>query len=285
MNTIENKQFPEERALYAAEDIKLVNCRFEGEEDGESALKECRNISAEHCLFDLRYPLWHCRNTLISQCTATENCRAAMWYDANIVVKDSILSGIKAVRECRGVTIERSKIISPEFGWRSLDIHIKDAEITSEYAFFESRRLTADGLILHGKYTFQYVRRADMRNCEFHTKDAFWHSENVTVRNSVLDGEYLGWYSKGLTLINCHIRGTQPLCYCKNLTLINCTTEDCDLAFEYSSVRADIKGGIISVKNPLRGKICADEIGETVLTDDSRQPVKAKIFSGGKRTH
>ena len=67
-----------------------------------------------------------------------------------------------------------------------------------------------------------------------------------------------------LTLINCKIIGTQPLCYCKNLKLINCTMEDTDLSFEYSEVEADVKGHIISVKNPKSGTITADSVGEVI---------------------
>ena len=87
------------------------------------------------------------------------------------------------------------------------------------------------------------------------------------MKNCTLKGEYLAWYSEGLTLIDCHITGTQPFCYCKDLTLINCTTEGCDLAFEYSDVQADIKGSILSVKNPRSGKITADDFGEIILED------------------
>ena len=84
---------------------------------------------------------------------------------------------------------------------------------------------------------------------------------------SVVKGEYLAWFSEGLTLIDCKIIGTQPLCYCKNLKLINCTMEDCDLSFEYSDVDADVKGHIVSVKNPKSGKIVADSVGEIIFED------------------
>ena len=82
--------------------------------------------------------------------------------------------------------------------------------------------------------------------------------ENVTVKNSFIEGEYLGWYSENLTLINCHIKGTQPLCYCNGLKIIDCTFEDADLAFENSEVDASIIGSMISIKNPLSGKIVVD---------------------------
>lgn len=108
------------------------------------------------------------------------------------------------------------------------------------------------------------MKNLEITDCVLDTKDAFWHSENVTVRNSVVKGEYLAWFSDGLTLIDCKIIGTQPLCYCKNLKLINCTMEDTDLSFEYSDVEADVKGHVISIKNPKSGTITVDSVGEII---------------------
>ncbi len=49
MNTLENMRFGKERALYASRGLTLQNCRFEGAEDGESALKESAEILARDC--------------------------------------------------------------------------------------------------------------------------------------------------------------------------------------------------------------------------------------------
>ena len=124
-----------------------------------------------------------------------------------------------------------------------------------------------DRVKMKGKYSFQYMENLEINDSYLDTKDAFWHSKNVTVRNSTVKGEYLAWFSDGLTLINCHIIGTQPLCYCKNLTLINCTMEGTDLSFEYSDVQADVKGHILSVKNPRSGRIVADSVGDVIFGD------------------
>ena len=59
MDIIENKTFDMERALYGSRDIAVKNCRFDGPADGESAFKECSNIEARNCYFNLRYPFWH----------------------------------------------------------------------------------------------------------------------------------------------------------------------------------------------------------------------------------
>ncbi len=276
MTHIQNKRFGEERALYMLENAAVENCSFAGEEDGESALKECKHLSLKDSLFDLRYPLWHGRGLALEGCTLTRNCRAALWYSRNISIARSKLEGIKALRECRDACIEDSGIVSPEFGWRCKNVALKNCSLTSEYAFFESSALSFDRLIFEGKYAFQYTKNVAMKGSILKTKDAFWHAKNVIVEDSVLAGEYLGWYSDGLTLVRCTISGTQPLCYCKNLRLIDCTMEGCDLAFEYSDAEADISGSILSVKNPRSGRITADEIGEIILSD-SKYETKAKI--------
>ena len=129
---------------------------------------------------------------------------------------------------------------------------------------------------MKGKYSFQYVSGLEIDDSDLDTKDAFWHTKNVTVRNSVVKGEYLAWFSDGLTLINCRIIGTQPLCYCTNLKLINCTMEDADLAFEYSDVEADIRGHVISVKNPRSGRIVLDSVGE-IIREDPVMPCSGEV--------
>ena len=61
MNDFIKQNFPKERELYGKKDIILVECSFSGQEDGESALKECENIEAYKSIFELRYPLWNCK--------------------------------------------------------------------------------------------------------------------------------------------------------------------------------------------------------------------------------
>lgn len=269
---IEKKVFDEERALYNLHDAEVVDCTFDGLADGESAFKESGNIRVSGCYFNLRYPFWHTDNAKIENCTMTENCRAALWYDNGISMTDCKMNGIKAFRECSGVELTGCDISSPEFCWRCSDVKVSDCRMVSEYPFFESRDMKIDRLEMKGKYSFQYIENVTMTGCVFDTKDAFWHGKNVTVVDSVIKGEYLGWYSENLTLIRCRIIGTQPLCYCKNLVLEDCTMEGTDLAFENSEVRAVITGHIDSVKNPISGYVTADSIGEVIL-DAPRQPV------------
>ena len=200
----------------------------------------------------------------------TDKCRAALWYSSNIEIYGGRMLGIKALRECTDITMKNVSVNSPEFGWKSHGIKIDDCDIESEYPFFEASGIKIANVKLTGKYSFQYTHDIVIEKSVFNTKDSFWHAKNITVRDSVINGEYLGWYSDGLTLERCKIKGTQPFCYCTNLTFIDCETEDANLAFEYSDVNATVNGNIVSVKNPRRGSITADSIGEIIITDNSK---------------
>lgn len=265
---IENSTFDEERALYGSHELTAVNCRFDGPADGESAFKECSDIIAKDCFFNLRYPFWHDHGLIISGSEMTELCRAALWYSDGINITDTKMHGIKALRECSDVVISNCDIVSPEFGWSTNDITMTKTSVVSEYFMMRSQNLCFSEVNFKGKYSFQYIKDATFKNCNFDTKDAFWHGENITVTDSVIKGEYFAWYSNGLTLKNCKIIGTQPFCYCKNLKLINCEMIDCDLAFERSEVEAEITTPVISIKNPLSGKIVVPEVGEIICDSE-----------------
>ena len=267
MITIENQTFDEERVLYGREGITVRNCSFDGPADGESAFKEGKDIEAEHCFLNLRYPFWHDHGLIIRDSEMTELCRAALWYSDRVEITDTKLHGIKALRECSNIVMKNCDIISPEFGWSVRGIRMEDSAAVSEYFMMRSEDLTFRNMNLTGKYSFQYIRNAVFENCTFDTKDSFWHGENITVKDSVVKGEYLAWYSDGLTLVNCKIIGTQPFCYCKNLKLIDCEMIDTDLAFEKSDVEAQITTKVDSIKNPRSGRIEVPELGELIMDD------------------
>ena len=267
MQTYSNETFDEERALYGSQGVTLADCRFDGPADGESALKESRDIDVQDSYFNLRYPFWHDEHLQIANSELTELCRAAIWYSREVRIKDSQLHGIKALRECADVVIEGSDIDSAEFGWSVNGIKMQDSHVQSEYFMLRSNNLHFDYVTMRGKYSFQYIEDAVFTNCKFDTKDAFWHARNVVVKDSVIKGEYLAWYAENITFENCTIIGTQPFCYCKDLRLINCRMIDTDLAFEKSTVEATILTAVDSIKNPKKGTIQAPKVGELIMDD------------------
>lgn len=267
MNIIADQTFDSERALYNIRETIVTRCRFAGPADGESVLKETRNIIIDKCSFSLRYPIWHAKRYELKNSRLDDKTRAALWYSDNGIIENTEINGVKALRECNDTVIRNCRIDSVEFGWKTANTKLYDSSIISEYIFLDARDIEIERLDFKGKYSFQYVEDLVIRDSVLDTKDAFWHSKNVTVTDSVVRGEYLAWFSEGLTLIRCKIIGTQPFCYCKGLRLIDCEMTDCDLSFEYSDVEADIRGRIDSVKNPRSGRICADSIGEIIYED------------------
>ena len=132
-------------------------------------------------------------------------------------------------------------------------------------------------LTLDGNYSFDGAEDVEIRNSRLLSKDAFWNGSNVTVYDSFISGEYLGWNAKNLTLINCTVESLQGLCYIDNLVMKNCKLLNTTLAFEYSTVDAEINGKIDSVLNPSGGTITADEIGELFLQRDRIDPSRTVI--------
>lgn len=267
MKLYENLSFDEERALYGSESVLARNCRFDGERDGESAFKESRDVKAEECYFNLRYPFWHDDGVTLDSCEMTPLCRAALWYSSDIRITNSKLHGIKALRECANIKITDSDILSVEFGWFSRNIDMRNTHAEGEYFMMRAEKLSFSDVSLKGKYSFQYISDSTFENCNFDTKDAFWHAKNVTVRNSTIRGEYLAWYCENVTFENCIIIGTQPLCYCKGLKLINCEMHGADLAFEKSEVEADITTPMISIKNVTSGRISVPSVDELICDE------------------
>ena len=262
---IENQTLDEERALYGEHDLVVRNCRFDGPADGESAFKECEDVTVEGAFMNLRYPFWHDHGLALRNVEMSDLCRAALWYSSDVTIESSLLHGIKALRECADVLMRNCDIVSPEFGWSTRGIQMEACTAESEYFLMRSTGLRLSDVRFRGKYSFQYVEDAVIEDSELDTKDAFWHAKNVVVRNSIVRGEYLGWYSEGLTFENCLIEGTQPLYYCEGLTLVNCRMEGCDLAFERSHVQAEITTPVDSVKNPLVGSLIQlPAVGEVI---------------------
>lgn len=278
MNTISNRFFEGERPLYGSKNLKLDHIRFY---PGESALKESTDIQAFDCYFMGKYPFWHNTNVLIEKSFFTVYSRAAIWYSKNIQMIDCVVDAPKMFREVDGLYLENVKL--PNAGetlWNCRNIKIRNVEAKEgPYIFMNSENIEIEGLNLQGDYSFQDAKNVVIRNSYLDSKDAFWKTKNVTVYDSVIIGEYLGWHSQNLKLVNCKIGGTQPLCYSSGLVLENCEfMDDCDLAFEYSTVHAEVTNHIVSVKNPLGGVIKAKSIGEIILDENYRNPGACRII-------
>ena len=278
MELISNAEFGGERPLYNRRGLRLEGVVIHA---GESALKETACIEATHCRFEGKYPFWCCDGFTVRNCLFTEGARAALWYSKGLLMEDTVVEAPKMFREMSDITLRRVHLTNAlETLWRCKDIEAEDLRVENgDYIFMHSSGIRVRNFKLNGNYSFQYCKNVEIHDSVLNTKDAFWETENVTVYNSRIDGEYLGWYSRNLRLVNCHIAGTQPLCYAEGLVLENCTfAPDADLAFEYSSVQADVRGPVTSVKNPRTGRIVASSYGEIILDENIKSPGDCQIL-------
>ncbi len=275
-NEIRQGYLTGERALFGSRGLRVVDTVFA---DGESPLKESRDVELCGCLFKWKYPLWYCRNVSVRDCTWFETARAGVWYTQHIRVADSAIEAPKNFRRCADLTLQNVSFPhAAETLWSCEDVTLERVTATGDYFAMNSSRMQIADLTLYGNYAFDGARDVEIRGARLLSKDAFWNSENVTVYDSFLSGEYLGWNAKNLTLVNCTVESLQGMCYIDNLVMKNCKLLNTTLAFEYSTVEADIVGRVDSVFNPSGGTIRADEIGELTIAPDRVDPAKTRVI-------
>ena len=288
-NNMENKKelhqqtLSGERSLFQGQDLRIYDTIFA---DGESPLKESRGIELYSSFFRWKYPLWYSRDILMQDCFLANTARAGIWYTDHLRAVSVSIEAPKTFRRCKDLTLEKVTMMSDaaETLWSCDGVKMRDVTAKGDYFAMNSRNMEIDSLELFGNYPFDGAENVVIRNSRLLSKDAFWNTNNVTVYDSYISGEYLGWNSKKLTLINCTIESLQGLCYAEELVLRNCRFLNTTLAFEYSTVDAEIVGRVDSVKNPTSGSITADSIGELILEKDKINPCKTRIVcrEGGR---
>ena len=276
MKELHDGFFTGERALFQGADLRIYDSIFD---DGESPLKHSRNIELDGCSFKWKYPLWYSENIIVRDCSVFEMGRAGIWYTNNIEMTDTIYEAPKGFRRCDGVTLENVQFTNAaETLWSCKNVTAKNITAKGDYFAMNSENMEFENFNLVGNYSFDGCKNIVVRNSKLLSKDAFWNSENITIYDSFISGEYLGWNSKDLTLVNCTVESLQGMCYIENLVMKNCKLINTTLAFEYSTVDADISSSIVSVKNPSSGVIRAESIGELIMEKDKVDVSKTKII-------
>ncbi|MCM8709922.1 DUF3737 family protein [Clostridium sp. SYSU_GA19001] len=277
MELVQQKYLTGERALFKSKDLKIIDCTFA---EGESPLKESENLIIENSIFKWKYPLWYCSDVTVLNSTLLETARSGIWYTKNINIKESTIEAPKTFRRSKNITLENvSMPISQETLWNCEGIKLTNVTARGDYFGMNSKNIKANNFHLTGNYAFDGCKNIEIYNAKMLSKDAFWNCEDVVVYDSLIIGEYLGWNSKNLTFINCTIDSLQGLCYIENLVLKNCKLLNTTLAFEYSTVNAEVISNIDSVMNPISGIIKAKSIGELILDETKINPEQTKIIT------
>lgn len=273
---IEQEILTGERALFGQEDVKIYDSIFE---DGESPLKECKNIAIYNSMFKWKYPLWYSEHIKMKDCTIFEMGRAGIWYTNDITIEDTMVEAPKNFRRCKDLTLRHVSMPNAEETlWNCEDVVMDHVVAKGDYYAMNCKNMKITDFELYGNYCFDGCENIEIQNGKLLSKDAFWNSNHVTVYDSFISGEYLGWNAKNLTLVNCTIESLQGLCYIDNLVMKNCKLIHTTLAFEYSTVDVDIVGKVDSVINPTSGTIRADHVDELILDKDKIDPNKTKII-------
>lgn len=282
MKEIKQAMLTGERALFQGQQLRIFDSIFA---DGESPLKESRDIELFGSMFKWKYPLWYAKDITVKDCTWFEMARAGVWYTDRIRIEDSAIEAPKNFRRCHDVTLRNVSFANAaETLWSCDGVTMEQVTAKGDYFAMNSQNMVICGLTLYGNYSFDGAKNVEIHHSRLLSKDAFWNSENVTVYDSFISGEYLGWNAKNLTLVNCTIESLQGMCYIDNLVMKNCRLLNTTLAFEYSSVDAEITGKVDSVLNPTSGVIRADEIGELTIEQDKVDPAKTKIICKQQKT-
>ena len=277
MKIITDQEFGGERPLYTLHDAKLKNVTIHL---GESSIKESGNIEAEDCTFEGKYVFWECKGFKTTNCLYRESARSSLWYSQDGTLVNCRVEAPKMFRRMKGILVNNCTFTNAqETLWDCDQVMIKDTRIeNADYLGMHTDNVRIENLHLNGNYAFQYSKNVEIRNSLLNSKDSFWDTENVTLIDCEINGEYLGWYSKNLRLIRCHITGEQPLCYCENLYMEDCTMgDDANLAFEYDTIQATIKGHVHSIKYPTSGSIEVDSVGEIIIDENQKSPANCKI--------
>lgn len=276
MKLYSEQNFTGERALFQSSDLKIEYCTFH---DGESPLKESKNLDINNTLFKWKYPLWYAKDIEVKDSTFFDTARAGIWYTDNLRMENTTYEAPKGFRRCDNLSLINVQFPNAEETlWNCSHVKMKNVTAKGNYFAMGSTDMEIDGLTLFGNYSFDGAKNIVVRNSKLLSKDAFWNCENITVYDSFISGQYLGWNAKNVTLISCAVESDQGMCYMENVVMKNCKLLNTDLAFEYSTVDAQITSHIDSVKNPISGKITADSIGEIIFDNDDMKQEDTQII-------
>lgn len=277
-----NKFFMGERPLFNEKNANIINTTF-GE--GESPLKESRNINLDGSIFTYKYPLWYSKHVTVTNTIFETMSRSGIWYTDDISIKDSTIQAPKQFRRATNIDLDNVHFAdAEETMWNCKDIKMNNVQAHGDYFGMNSENIKVENSSFVGNYIFDGAKNIEARNCTFVSKDAFWNCENVTVYDSTIDGEYLAWNTKHIRFVNCTIESDQGLCYIDDLKMENCKLLRTDLAFEYcSNIDAQITTDIMSVKNTISGKIEAKYIDNVIFDDEDIDATKTEIILDDSR--
>lgn len=149
---IHEEQLSGERALYRGRDLKIYDTVFH---DGESPLKESKNIELYGCEFQWKYPVWYADNVYVKDCVWQEMGRSGVWYTNNMTIEDSLIGAPKNFRRCKNLKIRNSSIPNAqETLWMCDGVELSNVTARGDYFGMNSDNIKVDHLELFWQLCF-----------------------------------------------------------------------------------------------------------------------------------
>ena len=188
--------------MFASHDLRLEGITIT---DGESGIKQCKNIEADNCKFYGKYPWWHVDGSIITNCYFAPGSRSAIWYSNDMKMKDCVIDGPKFFREMKNLELENVIINdADETFWRVDGIRIKNVKLhDGTYPFMFSQNIFIDGLESDSKYVFQYCKNVEIQveiemNGETVTDEIGFRTIETRGKQLLLNGEPI--FLKGISI-------------------------------------------------------------------------------------
>lgn len=133
---IQNGYYTGERPLFHGEHLEIGDTIF-GE--GESLLKESRDITLKNSMFQWKYPLWYSKNVVAQDCTWAEMARAGVWYTDRFlilnwqaIILNCTIESLQGMCYIDNLVMKNCKLLNTTlaFEYSTIDVEITDG-ITS----------------------------------------------------------------------------------------------------------------------------------------------------------
>ena len=162
MDTIKQAYLTGERALFHASDVQVEDSTFA---QGESPLKESRNIRLHNSIFKWKYPLWYSTDIECSHITLMETARSGIWYSEHATMKDCVLQAPKTFRRCSDITLENVQLPNAqETFWNCSDIRLQRVHAAGDYFAMNAENITIDEFTLSGNYAFDGAKHVELHH-------------------------------------------------------------------------------------------------------------------------
>lgn len=186
MEIIKQKYLSGERALFKSNNLKIEDSIFA---DGESPLKESKDIEINETIFKWKYPLWYCNDVKVTNSTLLETARSGIWYTKNISIIDSIIEAPKTFRRAQNIYLENVDLpIAQETLWNCENVTVYDSTIIGEYLGWNSKNITFINCTIESLQGLCYIENLKLINCKLiNTTLAFEYSTVEVEVNSHID--------------------------------------------------------------------------------------------------